>query len=92
MKSSKMLKNLIYLVIMSTFLFDSYFKLSQLPREADHFRSKYQSLQDFVKRNSQGSFSLPYDISQITSYSTYIVSGFALLQALLAVFVILGQR
>jgi hypothetical protein len=50
MKTSKIVKNLIYFVIMSTFFFDSYFKLAYLPREADLLRSKYQNLQDFLNR------------------------------------------
>ena len=51
MKTSKIVKNAIYIVIMSTFFFDSYFKLTQLPREADLLRSKYQNLQDFLNRS-----------------------------------------
>ena len=41
MKSSTVIKNLIYLLIMSTYFFDSYFKLTQLPKESDLLRSKY---------------------------------------------------
>jgi hypothetical protein len=44
MKGKKLLVKILYLVIMSSFIFDSYYKFNQLPREADLLRSKYQSL------------------------------------------------
>ena len=49
MKASKLLKNVIYLLIMSSFLFDSYIKLSNVQKEGDLLRSKYQRMQDFLK-------------------------------------------
>ena len=65
MKTSSMLKKLIYLAIMSSFFYDSYIKISNLPQEADMFRAKYQHLQDFLKRNTNG-YSLPYDTAAIS--------------------------
>lgn len=50
MKVKKLLTNAVYLLIISYFIFDSYFKLTQLPREADLLRSKYSSLQDLLNR------------------------------------------
>ena len=49
MKASKFLKNLIYLLIMSSFMFDSYIKLSNVQKEGDLLRSKYQPMQVFLK-------------------------------------------
>lgn len=49
MKASKFLKNVIYLLIMSSFMFDSFIKLSNVQKEGDLLRSKYQPLQVFLK-------------------------------------------
>lgn len=85
-----MITNLIYILIMSSFLYDSFLKLSQLPNECDLLRSKYDHLQDFFKRHT--SHQLPYDTADIVMYAPYIIGTFASLQALLAMFVVLGQR
>jgi hypothetical protein len=90
MKSSKVVKNLIYLLIMSTFFFDSYFKLTNLPKEADLLRSKYSNLQDFLNRTLQTT--LPLSLTTITEYAPYIITGFAILQGLIAFLVVLGSR
>lgn len=44
MKISSMIRELIYLAIMSSFFYDSYNKISNLPQEADLLRAKYQHL------------------------------------------------
>jgi hypothetical protein len=90
MKMSKIVKKIIYLMIMSTFFFDSYFKLTNLPRESDLLRSKYSNMQDFLKK--QFSLTIPLSTNQVTEYAPWILSGFAILQALLALLVVLGQR
>ena len=87
---SKIVKNIIYLTIMSTFFFDSYFKLTNLPRESDLLRSKYSNLQDLLRRTIQ--VSIPMTIEAVTEYAPYILTGYAVLQSLLALFVILGHR
>lgn len=91
MKTSSMLKKLIYLAIMSSFFYDSYIKISNLPQEADMFRAKYQHLQDFLKRNTNG-YSLPYDTAAISEISSAIIFGFAVLQSACAIIVMLGKR
>ena len=91
MRASKLLKNLIYLLIMSSFLFDSYIKLTNVQKEGDLLRSKYQRMQDFLKSQRE-SFELPLSYEFITLNATTIVSVYAILQFLLAVIVILGQR
>ena len=73
----KFIKRITYLLIVSTFLFDSYFKLSQLPKEADNFRSKYQSLHGFVRKNT--GYTIPYDTGDVSQYSSIIVGTFAAL-------------
>ena len=88
MKTKKMLTNLIYLLIMSSFLFDSYFKLSNLSVESDLLRSKYHDLSDLIKRHT--GFVIPYDTGDIAYGS--LIGAFATIQGLLAMFVILGQR
>ena len=90
MKASKIVKNSIYIVIMSTFFFDSYFKLTNLPREADLLRSKYQNMQDFFNRAI--SMTLPLSIGMVTDYAPYILTGYAVIQALIAFLVVLGNR
>ena len=54
-------------------------------------RSKYQYLQDFLRRNLSG-FELPVDSDSVALHSTTIVSIYAILQFLVAIIVILGQR
>ena len=75
---------------MSTFFFDSYFKLTNLPRESDVLRSKYSNLQDFLRNTIH--YSIPFSTEQITDFAPYILISFAVLQALLALLVVLGQR
>lgn len=76
MKCKKVLTNVIYLLIMSFFLFDSYFKLTQLPKEGDLLRSKYQQMQDFLNRNLAG-FQFPLDSSIVARNGALIVGAFA---------------
>jgi hypothetical protein len=90
MKTSKIVKNVIYFVIMSTFFFDSYFKLAYLLRESDLLRSKYQNLQDFLNRTF--SVTLPVNIGTVTDYAPYILSGYAFIEATIAFLVVLGFR
>lgn len=91
MKISSMIRELIYLAIMSSFFYDSYNKISNLPQEADLLRAKYQHLQDFLKRNTNG-YSLPYDTATISEHSSVIVFSFAILQSACAIIVMLGKR
>ena len=46
----KLVQTLLYLLIMSSFMFDSYYKYSNLVAEADMLRSKYQLFQEFTQR------------------------------------------
>jgi hypothetical protein len=41
MKFKQIVTNVVYLLIMSFFLYDSYTKLTELSKEADILRSKY---------------------------------------------------
>lgn len=90
MKAKKILFNLIYLLIMSTFFFDSYIKLSQLDKESDLLRAKYPDLQDLIKRHT--GYQLPYNSGEVAQISQYIVGSFAVLQSIVAMFVVLGQK
>ena len=80
-----------YLLIMSSFLFDSYFKYTYLPQESDKLRAKYQDLQDFLYR-SFGGFILPLPSDLVSANSQLIVSVFAALQATCSVLVLIGKR
>ena len=91
MKTSKVLKNLIYLLIMSSFLFDSYSKISHIQREGDLLRSKYQNMQDFLRRNLSG-FESPVSSDFVALHSATIVGVYAFLEFIVALVVILGQR
>ena len=90
MRASKVIKRFIYILIMTTFLVDSYFKVTQIQREADLFRSKYSLMQDFIKRSLH--YELPFSIEQVANNSILIVSLYAAFEGLFAVLVILGQR
>ena len=56
----KLIIKLLYLLIMYSFLFDSYYKFTYLSRESDMLRSKYHLLQELLVRTC--GFSLPYDV------------------------------
>jgi hypothetical protein len=76
MKLKKTLTNLIYLLIISSYLFDSYHKLTQLPYEVDRLRQQYSNLFTLIK-NTTG-YQLPFDTSDVVSNGKYIIGGFAI--------------
>ena len=88
MKLKKALTKLIYLLIISSFIVDSYFKLTQLPSEADRFRKEYTNFQTLFKTIT--GYVLP--LAEVFPYGKYIIGAFAVSQAGVALFVVLGQR
>ena len=91
MKFNQVVTNVVYLLIMSFFLYDSYTKLTELSKEADILRSKYQQFQDFLARYLAG-FQFPLDQALVANNSTLIVGVTASIQAAVALLVILGQK
>eukprot|EP00347_Sterkiella_histriomuscorum_P015514 403356742 len=96
--AKRLIQNVMYLLIMSSFLFDSYYKYTYLQSESDMLRSKYQNMQEYLQRAfpaGQSSFQphtfLP-NAQFITDNSQLIISIYAALQAASAIFVLLGHR
>ncbi|CDW81885.1 UNKNOWN [Stylonychia lemnae] len=89
--AKRMIQNVMYLLIMSSFIFDSYYKYYNLSSEADMLRSKYQHLQEYLSRNFNG-FQLPIKSEIVSSNSFMIIQVYAIIQGLSAMLVLIGKR
>lgn len=91
MRTTKMLVRLLYLLIVSSYLYDSYVKLTYYEAEADLLRSKYQHMQELFGRSFSGR-RLPVSAETISKHSEIIIVIFAALQATASLLVMVGEK
>ena len=90
MKCRRLFEKVLYLLIISSFLFDAYYKLSNVSKEGDLLRSKYQLLFEFYK--SSFGVTLPITPLMVTQNSEIIVQVFACFELIAAMLVLMGVK